>query len=265
MSALLARWELIPTVPATATALDRHPEVLREYASVDPAIHGFRHVPYAGMSRDEQARDLDAAVGVFAGLRLPSRGFRAPYLQADNDTLALLRERGFAYDSSFPWFALPKSHPAHDAALEFATARYGQVDVKPVVPRLQSGLVELPVALPDDEILVDAMDIEQPATLGRVLRTMFDTASRSGSLLVLQIHPERFHLFAEAVEGVLRQASDTNAWMAPLSTIAAEVSKAGGNWWPHERGPGLAITGDLDAVSLSDFGRGVSEEWQWRS
>jgi len=259
MTALLERWELTPTIPATAVALDRHPEILTEYASADPAIHGYHHVSYAGSPREAQARDLDAACDAFARHGLPTHGFRAPYLRADGTTRTLLRQRGFEYDSSAVWFALPVGHPATVKAMGLTKSRYGNVTTDPALPVLEDGLVELPVALPDDEILVDGLGIGSSATLGRVIGTMLEIALRSGALLVLQIHPERFHFFSDALEDLLRQAADAGAWMASLSEIANWTKAAGGRKWPDGRSMGLAISGDLDAVALTDFGHRILE------
>src|SRR3972149_5182467 len=55
MAALTARWEVTPTVPATAIVLDRHPGIAKELAAMDPAIHGHRHIPYAGLPASGEA------------------------------------------------------------------------------------------------------------------------------------------------------------------------------------------------------------------
>jgi hypothetical protein len=259
MTELLARWELTPTIPATAIALDRHPEILAEYAVADPAIHGYRHIPYRGAPREEQTQDLEAACEVFARHGLPFRGFRAPYLRADATTQELLRQRGFAYDSSAPWFALPDGTAAAERTVDLARSRYGDVSTEPPLPVSSDGLIELPVALPDDEILVDGLGIDNGATLGRIVFAMFETAAQSGALLVLQLHPERFHLFSEAVENLLRRAKDAGAWMASLAEIADSCGRAGGKKWPDGHSMACAVSGDLDAISLTDFGHRIME------
>ncbi len=259
MTALLARWELTPTIPATAVALDRHPEILAEYASADPAIHGYHHVPYGGAHEADQARDLDAACDAFARHGLPARGFRAPYLRADGTTRTLLRQRGFGYDSSAAWFALPVGHPATAKAMELTKSRYGNVTTNPALPLLEDGLVELPVGLPDDEILVDGLRIQNTAVLARIFDAMMETARSSGSILILQVHPERFNLMAPAVGAMLKRASDLGAWKANLGEAATWIARRppGGNPWPRGHAFAISLTGDLDAVTLVDFGRRV--------
>src|SRR6267143_2367396 len=88
MTAVLDRYEATPTLPVTANTLARHPGIAKELRSVDPAIHGYRHVAYSSLTEEQQARDLDAAVTVFRHHDLPARGFRAPYLAAGETTRA---------------------------------------------------------------------------------------------------------------------------------------------------------------------------------
>jgi len=258
MTADLSRWEATPTVPVTANALDRHPEIAGDLVGCDSAIHGYRHVRYAGLSEAAQSHDLDLASRAFRNHQVPVQGFRAPYLAADATTRALLKSRGFAYDSSSPSMALPTDHPAAGEIVRLAEARYGDVPSGPARPTLEGGLVELPVALPDDEILIDGLGIDNEEGLGRIFQAMLRPALDAGALLVLQIHPERFHLCSKAIGGVLRSATDGGAWIAPLSEIASHV-RASPSGWPAGHAMALAVTGDLDAVSLLDFARRVWE------
>ena len=246
----LHRLEITPTIPITARILERHPDLRSELGAVDPAVHGYRHVAYARMSPSEQGRDLDAALRVFASHGLSARGFRAPYLRANEATRQLLRERGFLYDSSAASFALPNDDPVATEARRLAGVRYGDVQSGPSMQAFHEGLVELPVSLPDDELLVDGLGISSPEAIARIFGRLVDVANSRGSLLVLQVHPERFPLFADAITRVVRRATDLGAWRASLSEIAKRTVQ--GNY--RSGSPfTIAITGDLDAVSLGDF------------
>jgi len=111
------------------------------------------------------------------------------------------------------------------------------------------------VALPDDEILVDAMGLRRPAALWRIFESMLEQVRIEGSLLALMVHPERFGFLSDAVELVLQRATDDGAWKASLSEISRWVIQRGGSstTWPHGSAYAVAITGDLDALSLTDF------------
>lgn len=250
MTSKLHRLEITPTIPVTGRTLECHPELRSELETVDPAIHGYRHVAYSSLSPHEQARDLDTARQVFTNHGLPVRGFRAPYLRANEATREILKERGFSYDSSAACLAVLDDALGGDAR-RLASLRYGELRNGPVfLPDLVNGLVELPVSLPDDEILVDGLGIVNSETIARILRRMVEAAYAQGSLLVLQIHPERFPIFADAVTRIGHLASDLGAWRATLSEIAERCVR---DTFRREHPFVLAITGDVDAATLGDF------------
>src|SRR3972149_1344580 len=172
MAALTGRWDVTPTVPATAIILDRHPGIAKELAAMDPAIHGYRHIPYAGLPAADQAKDLDAARATFARHGLPARRFPAPYLSASDTTRRLLRERAFTFDSSAAKFVLPESDPLSKEAIRLAETRYGRVQRGVALPRTEGDLVELPIALPAAEILAGGLGIRSAATLQEILGRM---------------------------------------------------------------------------------------------
>lgn len=254
MAAMLHRLEVTPTIPVTAGILERHPKLLSDLEAVDLAVHGYRHVPYAALRIEEQESDLASAQEVFDRFGLPARGFRAPYLSANAATLDLLRARGFQFDSSSSYFALGPEHPISRVALPAATFRYGLLPTVPSVPVRLAGLVELPVALPDDEILVDSLGISNTEVLARTLLGMVDAAHATGSLLALQMHPERYRLIANALARAVVHARDLGAWCASLAEIAERVPPNGmaGDW--RNGSPfALVVSGDLDAVTLGDY------------
>jgi len=253
MSAFLHRLEVVPTIAVTAVNLDLHPEIVPSLQDFDLAIHGHQHVAYSVKSPEQQAGDLDAALSTFRHYGISPLGFRAPYLRANGSTLDLLRSRGLLYDSSGSWLAIARGSRLNRRIARSAEARYGRLDSHVSLPQL-SNLVELPVALPDDEILVDGLGIRRPSTLTRIYREMVHGCAETGSMLVVQVHPERFHLFADSVKEMVRFAADLGAWNAPLSGLAQWMRRNdNGQHWPQGHRFALAVTGDLDAVCLSDF------------
>jgi hypothetical protein len=254
MIAMMARWDTRPTIPITASILERHPGLLRRLRDADLAVHGYRHISYADTSLDEKRSDLDAACNVFSDLGLVARGFRAPYLRADRDTLDLVRHRGFLFDSSSTHFALPAAHPISRAVRQLVSSRYGEEPISPAATAYPT-FVEMPVSLPDDEILVDALGMHSTAGLWHAFEAMMEMASLTGSHLVLQVHPERFHICEAALELLLERASDAGGWLTPLSEAADWVVRStdGSRRWPGGHSFALSVTGDLDAVSIGDF------------
>lgn len=255
MVSTLAREDAVPTIAVTGINLARHPDVIRDLAGADIAVHGFRHLDYTRLTLSQQGNDLNQAVEIFAGAGIEARGFRAPYLARCDSVLQLLGKRGFLFDSSAYWIAVPRAADIFHL-VERATIRRYPTAANGICGRIAgSNLVELPVGLPDDEILVDSLRIRNPTVLARVLNTMLDAAAVRGGLLVLSIHPERFHFFVEAVSGIVKKSSDQGGWNASLSEIATWFSRNPGTQdsWPSGYSFALAITGDLDAVTLLDF------------
>ena len=255
MVAFMNHWEVRPTIPVTASVLDRYPSVVSTLKGADLAIHGYHHRSYAGMTAQEQAADLDAAISAFGRHGLVAEGFRAPYLATNPDTFRLLKSRRFVYDSSIPEFYLAHADLISHQAKRLTDMRYGHIP--PVSPgkKNSAALIELRVALPDDEILVDGLGVRTSPALTRVLESMLEQARASGGHLILQIHPERFHILSEALHSVLDGAADDGAWKASLAEAAAWMilGKGGPGHWPDGRPYALSVTGDLDALSLADF------------
>ena len=254
MQATLERSEVTPTIPVSAVALERHPGISQVLRTVDVAVHGYRHVDYTTLTPAEQADDLDTALRIFRGQGFNPNGFRGPYLRASRDTMSLLVSRGVIFDSSRPRLLLPRNDPAGRLAATYVPQRYGPI---PEGPALPAGSVPLgiPVALPDDEILVDAMGLRTPATLWRIYESMLAAVRREGSLIVLMVHPERFGIMSDAVELFLERATDDGAWKPSLAELARWAIREGpgATKWPHGCAYSVAVTGDLDAVSLTDF------------
>ena len=255
MIALMARWDTRPTIPVAGSVVDRHPSVISRLRGADLAIHGYHHRSYAGMTIEEQAADLDGAITAFARHGLVCAGFRAPYLATSSATFRLLRSRRFMYDSSIPEFYLGEGDPIFHRAKALTAKRYGPTLFRQAPTRQGSTLTELPVALPDDEILVDGLGLHAPSALGRILDAMVARARASEGHLILQVHPERFDIVSDALHSVLQKAADEGAWMPTLNDAAEWMMDArrGPGCWPRGGPYAVSVTGDLDALSLGDF------------
>lgn len=254
MQAMLARSEVTPTIPVSAVTLERHPGITSVLRTVDVAIHGYRHVDYTTLTTAAQTRDLDTAFRVFRGRGFDPKGFRGPYLRATRDTMSLLASRGVIFDSTSTRLLLPKPDSAFHLASAYAQQRYGPIPLGPAIPT-GSKPIEIPVALPDDEILVDAMGLRAPTSLWRIYESMLAMARNAGSLIVLMIHPERFGIVSDVLQLVLDRATDDGAWKASLTELSEWALKegSGATKWPDGREYAVAVSGDLDAVSLTDF------------
>ena len=139
-------YNLQPTTKITATffilgwVAERLPGLVREIGNRghEIASHGYGHELCSGLGREELREDISRSKKLLediAGARV--HGYRAPGFSAGNSVLDLVREAGYAYDSSFN-------------SIEF-NHRCARVDLSGALRRgnawrMPSGLVELPIS-----------------------------------------------------------------------------------------------------------------------
>ena len=232
-----------PTWPATACVLARHPDLLRRYADegAELAVHGLVHGDHARYDYATQRETIARAVGIFERAGLEPSGFRGPYLRYNDATLTVLRELGFRYHSSQA-FAFPRYGPSGNAlpgnrAYELALELYSARDAArlAVRPRFRDGLVDIPVAIPDDEIILERLRLDDAAATAEWLR-IFDLSHARGDLFTIQLHPERVY----ELEGALRATLTAAAGRRPRVFFARldEIAE----WWRRRGGFTLAVT-----------------------
>jgi peptidoglycan/xylan/chitin deacetylase (PgdA/CDA1 family) len=231
-----------PTWPTTACVLERHPDLLRRYAErgVELALHGLVHGDHAALDRRRQHETIARAIDIFARAGLRPSGFRGPYLRYNEATRDALRALGIRYHSSQAFVFPLRSTDVDTAAAgryELALRLYGAIDARmtAVRPRLRDGLVDLPVAVPDDEILLDRLRLAEPALSAEWLHVLELTYER-GDLFTMQLHPERIHELGNALDATLTAARGRRpaVHIARLDEIA--------DWWLRRSRFALHVT-----------------------
>lgn len=230
---VLAEFDCPATFPATAVAIQRNPNVLKLYQDqgIEFAVHGLAHVDYALLPLEEQIAHLHRARQVFSEAGLRATGFRSPYLSRNDSLYTALETVGFNYVSnqSMIWNVLDlQSLPLETRQqYELALAFYQPCDAQNhlVLPCIRGSLVEIPVSLPDDEILLDRLHGEGNSLVKRAWSRILAQTHRRGELFTIQLHPERIMQCADDLASVLRQARSLRpaVWCARLDEIAA--------WW----------------------------------
>jgi len=243
-----------PTWPTTACVLDRHPALLRRYAErgVELALHGLVHGDHAALDHREQRETIVRAVDIFHRAGLHPVGFRGPYLRYNSATLDVLRELGMTYHCSqavaFP--VLDQAMPPRAAAnYQLALELYSARDARrvAVIPRLRDGLVDIPVAIPDDEVLIERLGFS-PEDRIATWRDLLGLTYERGELFTIQLHPERILELAEALRAVLAEAQRRRpgVFVAQLHEIAS--------WWTRRAEARLDVSrigGDRYRVHLA--------------
>ena len=243
LAALLRKYDCGATFPITAVALARHPQVIADerWRHIEFAVHGYTHIDYTRLPQEEQLAHLRRARQVFAAHGLTATGFRSPYLRHDATLNRSLAAAGFSYVSNQPflWDVLteadvpPQARTAHQHALEFYAP--WRPPTHQSLPRIAGELVEIPVSLPDDEMLVERLQASSER-IARVWLGELHAAYRRGELLTLQLHPERALACAAGLEAVLQEARALRpaVWIARLDEIAA--------WWRARSTASLKLT-----------------------
>jgi peptidoglycan/xylan/chitin deacetylase (PgdA/CDA1 family) len=177
-------------------------------------IHGWIHERNATLPRDEEARLLGKAVDRMTELvgKRPT-GYRAPSWNFSDNTLDLLIEMGFLYDSSL----MADDRPYEIVANGEAT-----------------GFVELPVDwILDDAPLMNPLGdrYSNPRDVLQVYKDEFDVAWEEGTTFVLTMHPHyighrsRIVVLRELIEHI-RQKPDV--WFGTHEAAVRWVRKQAG-------------------------------------
>jgi peptidoglycan/xylan/chitin deacetylase (PgdA/CDA1 family) len=246
-----------PSLPITAGVMDRNPWVAHHLAErgVELCVHGYVHTDMSRLTPDQQHHHIDKAVGLFRKHGVDFAGFRSPYLRYDDATLAAVEAAGFDYDSNLPFYWEPRRTLCNLKVYEEDGLRRGLRFYRPVtypadcsLPRFFGGLVEIPVSLPDDEILLDRMGWD-PKRIGEVWKEMAGTALERGELLTLQLHPERIELLEPSLRQVLDLAKSSGRfWFATLGEIS--------QWWKARS----AFSVELDEIRPGTYSLGIPPE-----
>ncbi len=222
-----------PTFPITALPMSRNPSFAHRLIErgAELAVHAWSHVDLAALDLEAQRAHMGRAVELFRSCSVPFTGFRAPYLHWNEDTMRVVGEFQFRYSSNQTvwWDVLDIASmtPQQKEGMQRGLAFYRPVPASEfrVLPFRRDGFVEIPVSLPDDEIPLDRMYIDDAGYLSEMWRRILEASHGRGELFTLQLHPERVDFFAGALRGLLVDARSRKpgVWIATLDEIA--------QWW----------------------------------
>ena len=219
--------------PITAVVLKRHPEMIRSLSDdgVEFAVHGYVHTDHALLSQTEQFFHMTRALQVFRACGVPAEGFRGPYLRYNDATVAAAGRLAFQYVSneaiSYDILDRQVVPPARWEEYEKALSLYSALPANQALarPRMRGKMVEIPVSMPDDEILLDRLGFADGPQIGKVWESLVNVTYANSDLLTLQLHPERGIACRDALAVALATArqKSRSVWIAQLRDIAG--------WW----------------------------------
>jgi peptidoglycan/xylan/chitin deacetylase (PgdA/CDA1 family) len=186
-------------------------EMIQASGHHEIGIHGWIHERNAALPRDEEERLLEKALERMTTLvgKRPV-GYRAPSWNFSDNTLDLLREMGFLYDSSLM---------ADDRPYEI------------VANGEETGFVEIPVDwILDDAPLMNPQGdrYSSPRDVLQVYKDEFDVAYKEGTTFVLTMHPHyighrsRIVVLRELIEYIKREPG---VWFGTHESAARWVRK----------------------------------------
>jgi len=225
-----------PTFPVTASVVERHPNLFRLMQSLDVelAVHGFRHIDYTQIPEKTAQEHFKKTRHIFNRAGLSYTGFRYPFLRRSADRIRLLAEYDFVWDSSdvITWHFEPPSSVKPEAWQNYLrileSYRPENEETAISLPRRDHGLIEIPVSVPDDDILIERLGCSK-MEIAHIWKDIFIRTHRRGECFVIQLHPERFPYFKGALQSLLGFAKrEGTVWIASLGEIAS--------WWKRKTG-----------------------------
>ncbi len=196
--------------------------------------HGYVHRDFKPLSLGEQVTQIRMAREVFNDFEIPVCGFRSPYLSRNRFTTEAIQKNNFLWESNetLIWKGYLDSQELKSRSLmrDSVHVLYGPLDAHKnvVIPRLLGELVGIPVTLPDDEMLIDRLGIADSDTIENIWTTILEKTRERGDIFVLQLHPERFAICRDAMEGLLNRASrpEQGIWVTGMKQVA--------EWWKEK-------------------------------
>lgn len=247
LSKTLQEYNINATISITSSVLSCNTDILNaiDVDRIEFSVHGYNHVDYTKLSAEEIAFHLKQAIEIFNENKIKAYGFRAPYLKINDTVLKEIGDAGLIYDSSYPIYfdTIPKSSPKYplvEKILKLYDMRYESPKVSKI-ERIQ----EIPVALPDDEILVDRLNFGPMQVSKCWIDSINMSMETDGGVFVLQLHPERISLLKEPLIDAIDWAVKNGIQIRSLADIARNGAQPGHHY--------MAITGDIDIVRLFDI------------
>jgi hypothetical protein len=240
-ASLLGKFNCSVTFPVTACLLRKHSFLCRELIgnSIEMAIHGQKHVDLTNLPQEGQLEVMEEAKQAFHSSGLHFSGFRSPYLRWNQGTAEALKTAGFSCSSNrtLLWYVVELQDLNetqwinYNQVVEFYGAQ--PVDEFLSLPRFSNGVLDIPVSLPDDEMLVERLRLTDSEKIGSIWNSMLDMSYKYGEIFTLQLHPERIEICCHALENLLSSARSAEpiVWIATLSEVA--------EWWKKKREFGI--------------------------
>ena len=257
---LLKKHNFKATFFISAKILEKHIQDLEAVSSdsIEWGIHGFIHKDMSELKPDELKEHISRAVAIFDRYGIAFRGFRAPYLRANIYNAKILAESGrFLYDSSTS-IIWDEFYGQKHNYFNWVNNFYNPIlhSDKASLPNKENVLIELPVSLPDDDILIDK-EIYNAEEALLLWKNILRFCHEKNEMFILQLHPERIFELNNTLEALMVEARKLTPplWITTLTQLAEwkRDNGATANRWPSPYQGAFCLTGDIDSITIQDF------------
>ncbi|NHJ46849.1 MAG: polysaccharide deacetylase family protein [Asgard group archaeon] len=202
------------------------------------AIHGYKHIRYEFLTTEQMKQELQIATETFKELKIPYKGFRAPYNNYSEDTKRLLEEFDFEWDIGIGY------RPEYQETFQFFNHQLddGKKTTYACVPLNK---------LSDDYMIEQLkMNADQMAT---ALIEQLEKAKEINGVVMFDLHPIRLGRkeYISSLKLLLEHGQKINAWF-PSVTEAIDYWKKHKKW--KDNAPVCCLlTGDIDNFTFWDY------------
>ncbi len=229
----LAEYGCKPTFAVPGMIVEHNLPFLRRLQAqgVEICVHGYNHVDLKACSAHDGSCQLVHAVDVFRTGGIEAHGFRCPYLSLKDDLIQALPQGLLEYSSNkaIQWPIGRSGEQPEGLLFETIRGFYAPAlaEAQLSIPYQQDGMLEIPVAVPDDLQLHDGLGY-QLEEISRVWLDILHGTYRRGELFNLMFHPELASFCEAPFLVVLQEAQKLKPgiWVARLRDIS--------DWWKEK-------------------------------
>ena len=221
---LLDRYGIKTTFFVPGHTLETFPEAVEAILARGHEIghHGYVHEDPTDLNKEEEEEILAKGLESLKRLGVKPAGYRSPGFDFSTNTLALLEQYGFAYDSSLMGNDF---YPYHPAPVHVNFDRANEYDPP-------SPVTEFPLSwylddFPHAEFVQTRSGMKPQSQIFEIWKASLDYGIdlMPNALLNVAMHPQvsgRPHMIV-MLEEFIRYALERNAWIAPFRVVLERV------------------------------------------
>lgn len=226
-----------PLVASTAKNHEDYVDYLKSYP-YEIAIHGYKHVRYQYLDSNQMDNELKLAVNTFKELKIPYKGFRAPYNNYSQSTRQLLDKYNFLWDIGIGYqLEYRENHEMFNLMFENGK---------------KSSYTCIPLNRWSDDLMIDKYHLNH-RQIGKILINEMLKAKKTKGLVMFDLHPIRLGRkdYVDSLKIFLEYANKINAWVPSVTEAVEYWNKH--NKWKNDAPVCCLLTGDIDNFTFWDY------------